>query len=68
MSFYLKIIKIVHKQIQGFGVFSCWLDGFEITCTSIQKKCTQTPYKNCTQNPYFFQKFDFCIFESKIMK
>ena len=24
--------------------------------------------KNCTQNAYFLQKFDFCIFNQKIVK
>ena len=50
-----------HKKsfiIKNSGVWCFFkLDGFEIICTSIKKKCTQ--------NPYFLQKFEFCIFELK---
>ena len=58
----ISFLKNNHKKpspskIQGLCVFSSGLDGFEITCTSIRKKCTQ--------NPYFLHKFDFCIFEPK---
>ena len=56
-DFYLKNSqKIVHKQkFRGLMFFSSRLAGFEITCTSIRKKCPQ--------NPFILHKFDFCTFE-----
>ena len=52
--------KIVYKQtftFRGLVFFSNWLDGFEITCTSIRK--------NALKTLIVFKNLIFCIFEPK---
>ena len=62
MSFFRKIIKIVHKQnFWGLVFFSSRRDGFEITCNSIRKK-------TALKTIIFFKNLIFAFLSTKIVK